>query len=291
MKKENAISINTGCQCINCQSTVFLKLIKDTVPLGNNGVLGPGFRSYSHEYVVTTYFCGKCGTVFMPTILNRLSENIDSYEKIATKIFEKTVPRFLNRNLVLGEVFEEIQKEGTINSYVMTKDDDDLLLLEAGSSVRTIIDKKMPNSIFENHLLRGVEAEKDFYQYPYIVFNDSGSKLIWWAKKIKKNILLTKEERFEKSKALRVRLSKLENERDRITENNKNGSSKQKISTLFKTEIPSLQNQIKNLKSTTKTVVIDNDPLPEGAVMADSVMVLDFDNKSRIFYLPVSAID
>lgn len=290
MKKENSISINTGCQCINCQSFIFLKFIKDAIPLGNNGVLGPGFHSYSHEYVATTYFCGKCGTVFMPTILNRLSEYIDRYEKIATKVFEKTVPRFLNRNLVLGEVFEEIQKEGVESSYVIAKDDD-MSLLEAGSPVRTIIDKRLSNNIFENHLLSEIEVEKEFGEYPYIISSESGFKLIWWAKKIKKNIPLTKDERAEKRKALKARLSKLETERGIITEKNKIGSFKQKISAVSAIEIPSLQNEIKNLKSATRMVFADNDPLPQGAVMAESVMVLDFDNKRRIFYLPISAID
>lgn len=289
MKKENAILFNTKKECYVCsKGYVLVKFTKHTASFRNGPFVVGGITSYETiTNTAVTYFCGECGIVFLPTSQNRLSENVESYEKDASKMFEKTAPHFLTRDLLLGEVFEEIEREGLENHYLMIEHDSDLSLFKEGTLVRTIRANDRPGSIFENSSFNeGI----DLCKRPYIVLTTSGYELVWWAKHVRRNLLLTKDERAEKRKALKARLSKLETERDTINEKNKGRTFKQKISAVSAIEIPSLQNEIKNLKSATKLVFADNDPLPEGAIMAELVLVLDFFNRSRGFYVPANTL-
>ena len=289
MEKEDSITLNTGHNCSSCKNgNVFTKFTKYTMVIDRKVVYGGRGEIRTHADMVVTYFCRNCGVVFMPTRSNNLAEKLDTHVDFALKVLDKTRPCLINRVLLPGEVFEELVDENKKQTWVMFKDVG-IDFFEIGSIVRVIKDEAISNV---RNIADIFNYEADYVQYPYIVPNDSGSfDLVWWAKQVRQDIPLTKEERAEKRKALKARLSKLETERDLILEKNKSGSLKQKISAISAVEIPSLQNEIKNLKSKTKLVFVDNDPLPQGSVMAESFMILDFLNKKRLFYVPVNALD
>lgn len=283
---ENSVSLDTGKICTAChEGTILEKITRKIIRRIKNGIFGPGGSNYAETEIVVIYFCGDCGQPFLPTKINGLDEDLPNHKNAILALLENSTPVVLNRSLGCGEVFEKIVYEDKQPENVRITNNDQHFF-EQGSVIRTISNKRGFQKSFDYHK----SWERDFDSNPYLVPNSTGNdfELVWWAKKSRSTIPLSKLEGQKKLILLKHELAGI-----KLKIKPKKASSIKIISNGYELEIESIKQEIDKIKAGTQTKdsYAGNPTLPEGSVMAKLVKVVDPKSfKIRSFYIPENYI-
>jgi len=87
--KDNTLTFTTGVKCLTCsQGEIVVTYSCSVTNQRDNGIIGPGYKSWSTRTLITEYSCGHCGQVFKPTEANKLEEKSKAHKESVIKELE-----------------------------------------------------------------------------------------------------------------------------------------------------------------------------------------------------------
>jgi hypothetical protein len=178
-KDEDSITFEIKVKSKCCSEYILQKFIRHVLSKGSNGIIGPGYRSWSNTEILVSYFCSECGAEFKATEKNQLDDGIEKKMKLVKDLFKTTSSVILKSEVPPKYIFLK-NKEGARplphHEWKILKN-----FFSKGAQIR--IEKNDGREFMTGH-------EKK----PYVIGGEDNPKIIWWSECFYKEVPFSKKE-------------------------------------------------------------------------------------------------